>query len=143
MRCFNRTGKMNSRRSCRVAVSAFHFAFNNYRLLRTDVNEDEDHRYLMFSATFNKECRKLAREYLSTDHIRVRVGRPGSSHLNVSQVVSSLTSTTLPLSNIADHSDPLRGRPGKETCSLRSASEHGSYPHLNFREQQDHCRLSG
>ncbi|KAJ5572701.1 Helicase C-terminal [Penicillium hetheringtonii] len=52
-----------------------------------DVNEDEDHRYLMFSATFNKECRKLAREYLSIDHIRIRVGRPGSSHLAVSQVV--------------------------------------------------------
>ncbi|KAJ5965844.1 Helicase C-terminal [Penicillium waksmanii] len=52
-----------------------------------DVNEDEDHRYLMFSATFNKQCRKLAREYLSTDHIRIRVGRPGSSHLNVSQVI--------------------------------------------------------
>ncbi|KAJ5288649.1 hypothetical protein N7478_001679 [Penicillium angulare] len=48
-----------------------------------DMNEDDDHRYLMFSATFNKECRKLARTYLAGDHIRVRIGRPGSSHLNV------------------------------------------------------------
>lgn len=52
------------------------------------MTEDDDHRYLMFSATFNKECRKLAREYLRNDYIRIRVGRPGSSHLNVVQRVS-------------------------------------------------------
>ncbi|CAG8898838.1 unnamed protein product [Penicillium egyptiacum] len=50
-----------------------------------DVNEDDDHRYLMFSATFNKEFRKLAKQYLSQDHVRLRVGRAGSSHLNVVQ----------------------------------------------------------
>ncbi|KAJ5162220.1 DEAD/DEAH box RNA helicase, partial [Penicillium capsulatum] len=53
----------------------------------SDVNEDEDHQYMMFSATFDKECRALARQYLSTDHVRLRVGRPGSSHLNVHQQV--------------------------------------------------------
>ncbi|OQE24027.1 hypothetical protein PENFLA_c010G10440 [Penicillium flavigenum] len=50
-----------------------------------DVNEDDDHRYMMFSATFNKEFRKLAKQYLSQDHVRLRVGRAGSSHLNVVQ----------------------------------------------------------
>ncbi|GAB1213842.1 hypothetical protein ATERTT37_002995 [Aspergillus terreus] len=50
-----------------------------------DVNEDADHRYMMFSATFNKECRQLARKFLSDDHVRVRIGRPGSTHVNVDQ----------------------------------------------------------
>ncbi|KAF7587753.1 hypothetical protein BBP40_006798 [Aspergillus hancockii] len=54
-------------------------------LTKKDVNEDADHRYMMFSATFNKECRLLARKYLADDHVRVRIGRPGSTHLNVEQ----------------------------------------------------------
>lgn len=53
-----------------------------------DVNEDDDHQYMMFSATFNRECRAVARKYLGMEHVRVRVGRPGSSHLNVQHVVS-------------------------------------------------------
>ncbi|KAK2760494.1 hypothetical protein FQN53_007874 [Emmonsiellopsis sp. PD_33] len=52
-----------------------------------DTNEDADHRYMMFSATFNKNCRELARKYLSADHVRIRIGRAGSSHLNVCQRV--------------------------------------------------------
>ncbi|OOQ85086.1 ATP-dependent RNA helicase DED1 [Penicillium brasilianum] len=49
-----------------------------------DLNEDSDHRYLMFSASFNKECRKLASNYLSKDHVRIRISRPGSvvRHIN-------------------------------------------------------------
>ncbi|KAA8645800.1 hypothetical protein EYZ11_011205 [Aspergillus tanneri] len=50
-----------------------------------DVNEDADHRYMMFSATFNKACRELARKFLADDHVRVRIGRPGSTHINVDQ----------------------------------------------------------
>lgn len=37
----------------------------------------------MFSATFNRECRSLARKYLGVEYIRIRIGRAGSSHLNV------------------------------------------------------------
>ncbi|EAW09311.1 DEAD/DEAH box helicase [Aspergillus clavatus NRRL 1] len=50
-----------------------------------DVNEDADHRYMMFSATFNKDCRRLARKFLAEDHVRIRIGRPGSTHVNVDQ----------------------------------------------------------
>lgn len=53
-----------------------------------DTNEDADHRYMMFSATFNKACRQLARKFLAEDHVRVRIGRPGSAHINVDQNVS-------------------------------------------------------
>jgi superfamily II DNA/RNA helicase len=54
------------------------------------VNEDADHRYMMFSATFNRECRRLARKFLAEDHVRIRIGRPGSTHINVDQTVSNL-----------------------------------------------------
>ncbi|GAM87094.1 hypothetical protein ANO11243_051150 [Dothideomycetidae sp. 11243] len=37
-----------------------------------DANEDADHRYMMFSATFPKEARKLARQYLQEDYVRIR-----------------------------------------------------------------------
>lgn len=43
---------------------------------------------MMFSATFNKACRQLARKFLTEDHVRVRIGRPGSAHINVDQNVS-------------------------------------------------------
>ena len=59
-------------------------------LTNKDMNEDADHRYMMFSATFNKECRQLARKFLADDHVRVRIGRPGSTHINVDQSVRHL-----------------------------------------------------
>jgi ATP-dependent RNA helicase DDX3X len=42
---------------------------------------------MMFSATFPKEARLVAKEYMSTNHIRIRVGRIGSVHVNVTQNV--------------------------------------------------------
>jgi ATP-dependent RNA helicase DDX3X len=42
---------------------------------------------MMFSATFLKNCRDLAREHVSHDHVRIRVGRAGSSHSNIKQDV--------------------------------------------------------
>ena len=52
-----------------------------------DSNDDDDHVYMMFSATFPKEARAVAKEYMSKDHIRIRVGRVGSSHTNVTQKI--------------------------------------------------------
>lgn len=52
-----------------------------------DANSDGDHVYMMFSATFPKEARAVAKEYMSKDHIRIRVGRAGSSHMNIKQTV--------------------------------------------------------
>jgi len=52
-----------------------------------DNNEDPDHHYLMFSATFPAAARKLARDYMKESYIRIRVGRAGSSHQNISQKV--------------------------------------------------------
>ena len=53
-----------------------------------DTNEDGNHRYLLFSATFNKDMRKLARNFLAVDHVRIRIGRAGSVHANVKQQVN-------------------------------------------------------
>ena len=41
----------------------------------------------MFSATFPKDARKIARQYLAYDYMRIRVGRTGSSHKNVRQTI--------------------------------------------------------
>ena len=41
--------------------------------------------YMMFSATFPKGARELAREYMANDYFRVRVGRAGQSHKNIRQ----------------------------------------------------------
>ncbi len=56
--------------------------------LAIDTNEDADHHYLLFSATFKPELRKVAKKYLANDHIRIRIGRAGSTHMNVKQIVS-------------------------------------------------------
>ncbi|KIW16052.1 hypothetical protein PV08_06103 [Exophiala spinifera] len=52
-----------------------------------DANEDGDHRYLLFSATFPKRLQRLAAKFLDTDHIHVSIGRTGSTHANVKQQV--------------------------------------------------------
>ena len=54
-----------------------------------DANDDDDHVYMMFSATFPKDARAMAKEYMSKDHVRIRVGRAGSAHLNITQKVGS------------------------------------------------------
>lgn len=50
---------------------------------------------MMFSATFNKYCRQIARQYLSNDHVRIRVGRAGSAHKNVVQQVRTFSHVLL------------------------------------------------
>ena len=51
-------------------------------------NDDDDHVYMIFSATFPKKARAVAKEYMSNQHIRICVGRAGSLHKNVTQKVS-------------------------------------------------------
>ncbi len=41
--------------------------------------------FLMFSATFPKAARHIARQYMSEEHVVIRVGRAGSTHKNVKQ----------------------------------------------------------
>ncbi|KAH4061120.1 hypothetical protein HBH49_011000 [Parastagonospora nodorum] len=52
-----------------------------------DINSDGDHTYLMFSATFPKEARRLAKEYMEEDAVRIKVGRVGSTHENIKQQI--------------------------------------------------------
>ncbi|KAF1831822.1 DEAD-domain-containing protein [Decorospora gaudefroyi] len=52
-----------------------------------DVNSDADHTYLMFSATFPKSARRLAKEYMEDECIRIKVGRVGSTHQNIKQQI--------------------------------------------------------
>jgi len=41
----------------------------------------------MFSATFPKEARRLAKQYMADDFFRIKVGRVGSTHQNIKQQV--------------------------------------------------------
>lgn len=52
-----------------------------------DTNDDADHLFLMFSATFPKDARALARQYMQQEYARIRVGRAGSAHKNVKQEI--------------------------------------------------------
>ena len=51
-----------------------------------DANADNDYVYMMFSATFPKGACAVAKEYMSKHHVRIRVGRAGSSHMNVIRI---------------------------------------------------------
>jgi ATP-dependent RNA helicase DDX3X len=52
-----------------------------------EVNSDADHTYLMFSATFPKSARRLAKDYMEEETIKVKVGRVGSTHQNIKQQI--------------------------------------------------------
>ncbi|TVY86315.1 ATP-dependent RNA helicase, partial [Lachnellula willkommii] len=47
--------------------------------------EEGNINYLMFSATFPKIAQELATKHLAPNHVRIRVGRAGSSHMNIKQ----------------------------------------------------------
>lgn len=40
---------------------------------------------MMFSATFPKGARELARKFMAEDHFNIRVGRAGQTHKNIRQ----------------------------------------------------------
>jgi len=50
-------------------------------------NTDDDHVHMMFSATFDKDARKVAREYMAPDFALIKVGRVGSTHPNIAQEI--------------------------------------------------------
>ncbi|KAF2435617.1 P-loop containing nucleoside triphosphate hydrolase protein [Tothia fuscella] len=60
---------------------------NMTQIMGGDSNEDPDHIYMMFSATFPKEMRKVARKYMEPDYFRIYVGRIGSTHKNIEQSI--------------------------------------------------------
>lgn len=48
---------------------------------------DDDRQIMMFSATFKKELRVLATDFLADDFVRIKVGRTGSTHSNITQTI--------------------------------------------------------
>lgn len=56
-------------------------------LMGNDANDDDDHQYMMFSATFPEEVREVAGDLLAPDRIMVHVGRIGASHKNIQQII--------------------------------------------------------
>jgi hypothetical protein len=74
--------------------------------------------------------RKLARKYLSTDHIRIRIGRAGSAHSNVIQRVSLLCPLVWQYAHYA--TGHLVRPEQQEAGHLRPSSVHATfaYPYL-------------
>lgn len=52
-----------------------------------DVDVGSQHQYLLFSATFDKNMRRIAKKYLAQDYVRIRIGRAGSTVKNIKQQV--------------------------------------------------------
>lgn len=60
---------------------------DNSRLTRWVEQDEGNVKYGLFSATFPKAARDLAKEHLSAAHVRFRVGRAGSTTENIKQVI--------------------------------------------------------
>jgi len=76
---------MSLARSCQVEASDIPSCIT--LVITNSVTEQEEGnvKYMLFSATFPKGARDLAKEHLSEEHVRFRVGRAGSSHENITQ----------------------------------------------------------
>lgn len=53
----------------------------------TSLCQDDDRQIMMFSATFKKEIRTLAGDFLADNYVRVKIGRTGSTHSNITQTI--------------------------------------------------------
>jgi ATP-dependent RNA helicase DDX3X len=56
-------------------------------LAGSNLNEDADHIFMMFSATFPAKYRHVAKKYMASDFLRIKAGRCGSAHANIKQKV--------------------------------------------------------
>ena len=88
----------------------------------------------MFSATFPKGARIVAKEYMANDHIRIRVGRTGSTHLNVAQNVSRNSPLIIP-KLLTNFIGGLRRGAKKARLSFRSPSLYATVTYDCVREQ--------
>lgn len=52
-----------------------------------NLNEDSDHIFMMFSATFPAKYRGIAKKYMASDFLRIKAGRCGATHANIKQKV--------------------------------------------------------
>ena len=68
-----------------MVVSRLALISRNQPLTSTESNVNDDHSFLMFSATFSKDARALANEYMANDRVRLNVGRAGSTHKFIQQ----------------------------------------------------------
>ncbi|KAJ8129089.1 hypothetical protein O1611_g4543 [Lasiodiplodia mahajangana] len=55
------------------------------KILGGGEQEEGNVKYMLFSATFPTAVRKLAKTHLAENHMRIRVGRIGSTHENIKQ----------------------------------------------------------
>src|SRR5690242_13972660 len=81
------TGPRSLTQSCPVVVST---TISIRRRSETNYSTEQDEgnvKFSLFSATFPKAARDLAKNYLAASHVRFRVGRAGSTTANIKQIV--------------------------------------------------------
>jgi superfamily II DNA/RNA helicase len=83
----------------------------------TDINLDGDHTYMMFSATFPKEARRMAKEYMETDCIKIKVNTSGSFLTSLTDIIIGWPRWQHSLEHYA--ADRLRQREREEPGSGR------------------------
>ena len=93
----------------------------------------------MFSATFPKAVRNLARDFLADDYVFVKVGRVGSTTDNITQRVPLPRPLTY-LRNMVDFSDPFCGTLRQEATAYGFTPRATSCSHLGFCEVQARVR---
>ncbi|ETS78481.1 hypothetical protein PFICI_10543 [Pestalotiopsis fici W106-1] len=57
------------------------------KILSGGEQEEGNVKYMLFSATFPTQIRKLAKDHLAASHLRINVGRVGSTHANIEQQI--------------------------------------------------------
>ena len=80
-------GRRSLTRSSLVVVSAQSWRIPvKSKVLTINVEQEEGNvKYMLFSATFPAPIRKLAKTHMAESHVRIRVGRIGSTHENIKQ----------------------------------------------------------
>ncbi|KAL8387302.1 hypothetical protein RB595_010008 [Gaeumannomyces hyphopodioides] len=97
------------------------------KILSGGEQEEGNINYLLFSATFPKKIRDLAKTHLAEAHVRFRVGRAGSTHGNIIQSVVE----TAPFNKLQALTDLLSSLPPQRTIifvnSKKKADELDDY----------------
>lgn len=82
------TGRKTLTRSLVAVVSNLPLERLHWLRLTASLEQEEGNiQYMLFSATFPKRLRDLAMNHLAIEHVRFRVGRAGSTHENIAQVI--------------------------------------------------------
>jgi ATP-dependent RNA helicase DDX3X len=86
----------------------------------TNLSEDSDHIFMMFSATFPAKYRSIAKKFMGPDFLRIKAGRTGAAHANIKQKVMWVDGN---LKNEALYDVLLAHPPGRTIIFVKSKAQ--------------------